>query len=151
MYNKSFFECIQNESFDGFMFVVLKSKVSKMEIKLILVFHKTAAQIHVFLDFLRHFVEGKEPDILLDDFNVDFQSDLVVRSFMQSCNFVQLVSGPTHTRGELIDHVYVNKDFALFYQFLATVTPVCYPNNETVELTIDFLKIIVLLYITNKL
>lgn len=50
-----------------------------MEIKLILVCHKTAVQICFFLDLLRYFVVAKEPDISLGDFNVGFQSDLVVR------------------------------------------------------------------------
>ena len=123
MYNKSVFECIQSESFDGFMFLVLKSKVSKMEIKVILVYHKTAVQIQAFLDCLTYFVTAKETGIILGDFNVDFQSDLLVGSFMQSFNFVQPVSEPTHIRGGLIDHVYVNKDFPLSHQLLATVTP----------------------------
>ena len=34
MYNKIFIKYIQSESFDGFMFAVLKSKVSKTEMKL---------------------------------------------------------------------------------------------------------------------
>ena len=120
------------------MFVVLKSKISKMEIILILVYHKTAVQIQAFLDCLRYFVTAKEPDIVLGDFNVDFQSDLLVGSFMQSFNCVQLVSGPTHITGGLNDHVYVSKDFILFHQHLATVTAVYYSDHEAVELTTGF-------------
>lgn len=41
---------------------------------------------------------------------------------MQSCNFVQLVAQSTHIICELIDHVYINKDFSLLYEFLAKVT-----------------------------
>ena len=37
------------------MFVVLESIVSKMEIKLILVCHKTAVQIQAFIDCLKYF------------------------------------------------------------------------------------------------
>ena len=69
------------------------------------------------------FCTAKETYIILGDFNVDFQSDLLVGSFIQSFNFVQPVSEPTHIIGRLIDHVYVNKDFPLFHQLLATVTP----------------------------
>ena len=83
MYNKSFFECIQSESFDSFMVVVLKSKLSQMEIKLILLYHITAVQIQVLLHFLRYFVTEKDPDIVLVDFNVDFQRDLLIGSFKQ--------------------------------------------------------------------
>ena len=91
MNNKSFFECIQSESFDGFMYVVLKCKVSKLEMILILVYHKTAAQIPVFLDYWRCFLIAKERNIVLGDSNVDFQSDLLVTPFMQSFNFVKLL------------------------------------------------------------
>ena len=89
-------------------------------------------------------------DIVLVDFNVDFQSDLLVGSFMQSFNFVQLVSEPTYIRGGLIYHVYVNKDFPLFHQLLAAVVPVYYSDHEAVELTTDLFLIIVL-YLRNKI
>ena len=69
---------------------------------------------------------------------------------MQTFNFVQLVSQPTHIRGGLINHVSVNKDFPLIHQLLATVTPVYYFDHEAVELTTDFFQIIEL-YVTNKL
>lgn len=53
----------------------------------------------------------KKTDIILDDVNLDFQSDLLDRSFMQGLIFVQLVSKPTHIRVGLIDYLHVYKDF----------------------------------------
>ena len=104
MYDKSLFECIQSKNFDNFRFLVFRSKTSKMEIKLILVYHKTAVQIQILLDCLRYFVTAKWSDIVLDDFNTDFQSDLLVGLFMQIFNFVQLASEPIQIRCGLIDH-----------------------------------------------
>ena len=44
LYNKNYFECIHNETFNGFMSLVLKSKVSKVEISLLLVYRKIAME-----------------------------------------------------------------------------------------------------------
>ena len=44
LYNENYFECIYSETFNGFMFQVLKSKVSKTETSLILVYHNTAME-----------------------------------------------------------------------------------------------------------
>ena len=44
LYNEDYFECIYSETFNGFMFLVLKSKVSKTETSLILVYHNTAME-----------------------------------------------------------------------------------------------------------
>ena len=38
LYNKNYFEGIHNETFNGFMSLVLKSKVSKAKISLLLVY-----------------------------------------------------------------------------------------------------------------
>ena len=44
LYNENYFECIYSETFNGFMFLVLKSKASKTETSLILVYHNTAME-----------------------------------------------------------------------------------------------------------
>ena len=44
LYNENYFECIYSETFNGFMFLVIKSKVSKTETSLILVYHNTAIE-----------------------------------------------------------------------------------------------------------
>ena len=44
LYNKNYFEGIHNETFNGFMSLVLKSKVSKVEISLLLVYRKIAME-----------------------------------------------------------------------------------------------------------
>ena len=44
LYNENYFECIYSETFNGFMFLVLKSKVSKTETSLILVYHNIAME-----------------------------------------------------------------------------------------------------------
>ena len=44
LYNKNYFECIHNETFNGFMSLVLKSKVSKVEISFLLVYRKIAME-----------------------------------------------------------------------------------------------------------
>ena len=44
LYNKNYFECIHNETFNWFMSLVLKSKASKAEISLLLVYRQIAME-----------------------------------------------------------------------------------------------------------
>ena len=42
LYNKKYFECIHSEIFNGFMSLILKSKVPKTEISFLLVYRRIA-------------------------------------------------------------------------------------------------------------
>ena len=73
------------------MFLVLKSKVSKIEISLILVYRKIAIEEEHFSKILRYFIISTKPNIVLGDFNFNYQNHLPISSLMQRLNFEQLV------------------------------------------------------------
>ena len=80
---KNFFECIQSETFDGSMSLVLKGKVSKIEIKLILVYCKIVMEEEHFLNISRYSIISTKPNIVLCDFNFNYQNNSPISSLMQ--------------------------------------------------------------------
>ena len=136
LYNKNYFECMHSETFNGFTPLVLKSKVSKTEISLLLVYRKIAMEREHFSNTLRNLITTK-PNIVLDDFNFNYQNDLPISSLMQRVNFEQLVGEPTHIRGGLIDEVSVSKDFSVFSHLKAQVLSVYYSDHDAIEVTTD--------------
>ena len=77
-----------------------------------------------FLNTLRCLIISTKPNIVLADFNFNYQNDFPIGSLMQRFNFEQLVEEQTHFRGRLIDHVYVSKDFSVFSHLKAQVLSV---------------------------
>ena len=42
--------------------------------------------------------------------NLNFENENAVKSFLAKKGFSQLIENPTHDKGHIIDHVYVNKE-----------------------------------------
>ena len=120
------------------MSLVLKSKVSKTEISLLLVYRKMKdVKDEHFSNTLRYLIISTKPNIVLGDFNFNYQNDLPISSLMQRFNFKQLVGEPTHIRGGLTDQVYVSKDFLVFGHLKAQVLSVYHSDHDAIEVTTD--------------
>ena len=137
LYNKNYFECIHSETCNWSMSLVLKSKVSKTEISLLLVYRKIAMEEEHFSNTLRYLIISTKPNIVLGDFSFNYQNDLLISSLMQRFNFEQLVGEPIHIRGGLIDQVYVSKDFSVFSHLKAQLLSVYYSDHDSIEVTTD--------------
>ena len=72
---------------------------------MILAYRKIAMKEEHFSNTLRYLIISTNPDIVLGDYNFNFQNDLPICSPMQHFNFEQLVEEPTHITGGLIDQV----------------------------------------------
>ena len=62
-----------------------------------------------FLSDLGSLVCGTKPCFIVGDFNIDFMKDPkdpIIKKIV-SCGFKQMVDGPTHIEGGLLDHVYM--------------------------------------------
>ena len=102
LYNKNYFECVYKEVFNGFLSIVLKSKVSQTEVSLLLVYRKIAMEKEYFSNTLRYLVISIKLNIVLGDFNLNYKNDLPISSLMQRLNFEQLVGELIHIRGALL-------------------------------------------------
>ena len=69
LYNQNYFEYIHSETCHVFMSLVLKSKVSKTENCLLLVYRKIAMKEKHFSNSLRYLIVSAKPNIVLGDFN----------------------------------------------------------------------------------
>ena len=133
LYNKNYFECIYSETFNGFMSLVLKSKVSKTEISLLLVHRQIVMEKKHFSNTLRYVIISTKPKIVLGDFNFNYQNDLPISLLMQRFNFKQSLGESTYIRGGLIDQVYVTKGFSVFSHLKAQLLSVYYSNHDAIE------------------
>ena len=78
LHRKNYFECIHSETFNGFVSLVLKSKIPKTEISLLLVHHKIAMEEEHFSNSLKYLIVSTKPNIVLGDFNFSYQNDLLI-------------------------------------------------------------------------
>lgn len=70
-------------------------------------------------------IEVRETDIILGDFNINLLKESNEKEMLQYHlrDFQQIVEGPTHVDGGLIDHVYIRK--SLLEKFSAECITVC--------------------------
>ena len=83
-----------------------------------------------FSNTLRYLIKSTKPNIVLGDFNFNYQNDLPISLLMQRFNFEQLLGEPTHIRGGLIDDVYASKDISVFSHLKAQVVSVYYSDHD---------------------
>ena len=133
------------------MSLVLKSKVSKTEISLLLVYRKIAMEEEHFSNTLKYLIISTTPNIVLGDFNFNYQNDLLISSLMQRCNFDQLAGGSTHIRVGLTDQVYVRNYFSVCSHLKAQLLSVYYADHDAIDVTTDKLPMFIKLYIITNL
>ena len=86
---------------------------------------------------MRYLIISTKPNIVLGDFNFNYQIDLLISLLIQHFNFELLVEGPAHIRGGLIDQVYVSKDFSVFSNLKPQVLSVYCADHDAIEFTTD--------------
>ena len=85
------------------------SKVSGPNFDVINVYCSQGMDKKQFLNDLGSLARGTKPCFIVGDFNIDFlkePNDPVITKIL-SCGFKQMVNGPTHIEGGLLDHVYM--------------------------------------------
>ena len=87
-----------------------------------------------FYDYLYHFIEAKEVDTMVDDFNIDACSKSRLPQILSE--YVQLIEFPTHIAGLTLDHVYVKKSFLEDYKGEIVVLNTYFSDHDTVRVKI---------------
>ena len=95
--------------------------MSKIKIKLQLLDCKIAGKNWYFVNCLTYLSTAVRPDVTLGDFNEGFKNNFSNRSVLQTYNFMQKVRELIHTRGGLIDLIYVSKAFSNSHQLQAKI------------------------------
>ena len=88
----------------------------------------------VFKEVLEQFIHTNKNIAVIGDTNIDILSEnhnLI--DYLLEKSFVQLVQQPTHERGGLLDHIYINVSLQKKYPFCAQ-TAVYYSDHDIVSL-----------------
>ena len=91
-------------------------------------------RLMTFYDYLYYFIEEKEVDIIVGDFNIDACSKSRLRQILSE--YVQLVGFPTHIAGSTLDHVYVKKSFLEDYKVEIVVLNI-FSDHDAVRVKIS--------------
>ena len=87
-----------------------------------------------FYDYLYYFVEAKEVDIVVGDFNIDACSKSRLPQILSE--YAQLIEFPTHIAGLTLDHAYVKKSFLEDYKGEIVVLNIYFSDHDTVRVKI---------------
>ena len=111
-------------------------KVSNEDIEIINVYRSQECSTQVFQDKLNYVVDPSRPTIVCGDTNIDISRDRgnSFVEFMENLGLAQLVTQPTHSRGGLLDHVWVTAD--LTDRVKVTQTAVYFSDHEILTITI---------------
>ena len=88
-----------------------------------------------FYDYLYYFIEAKEVDIMVGDFNIDACSKSRLPQIL--LEYVELIEFPTHIAGLTLDHVYVKKSFLEDYKGQIVVLNTYFSDHDTVRVKIS--------------
>ena len=88
-----------------------------------------------FYDFLYYFIEAKDVDIIVGDFNIDACSKSRLSQILSE--YVQLVEFPTHIAGSTLNYVYVKKSFLEGYKVEIAVLNTCFSDHDVVRVKIS--------------
>jgi endonuclease/exonuclease/phosphatase family metal-dependent hydrolase len=85
---------------------------------------------------LEKWIRDGVPTVVMGDMNEDlFKENNVIKDYMSSKGFCQLIEQPTFDKGSLIDHVYINK-LMLAKKHSMELTPVYYSDHDVLSLYI---------------
>ena len=112
-----------------------KSSLVSVPLKLMILYKLNSQSLMTFCDYLYYFIEAKEVDIIVGDFNIDACSESGLPQILSE--YVQLVEFPTHIRGSTLDHVYVKKSFLEDYKVEIVVLNTYFSDHDAVRVKIS--------------
>ena len=129
-------DLLHQQSFSGLYFVnFFVTRLSK-SIKVLIVYKKNSQPLHNFIELMSYVVRTVNPDIILGDFNLNLLSDenQTIVNILTTLRFKQIVSGPTHVLGSLIDHVYISEPFSSIVTVSVHIHSLYYSDHDAIIL-----------------
>ena len=101
---------IKQEDFAGVSICNFKkNSFVRVPLKRMVLYKLNNQPLITFYDYLYYFIEAKEVDIIVGDFNIDACRKSRLPQILSE--YIQLVEFPTHIAGSKLDHVCVKKSF----------------------------------------
>ena len=88
-----------------------------------------------FYAYLYYFIEAKEVDVIVSDFNIDACSKSRLPQILSE--YVELTEFTTHIAGTSLDHVYVKKSFLEDYKVEIVVLNTYFSDHDNVRVKIS--------------
>ena len=112
-----------------------KSSFVNVPLKLMVLYKLNIQPLMTFYDYLYYFIEAKDVDIIVGDFNMDACSKSRLSQILSE--YVQLVKFSTHIAGSTLAHVYVKKSFLECYEVEIVVLNTYFSGHDTVRVKIS--------------
>ena len=129
--NSDLFECIKFHEYDASIFATIKSKISELYLTTVLFYRENHVSPLNYTQYVQGIIASHNPSVVLGDFN-DFFKEGVVSKCLSRLNFAQIVSEPTHIRGNLLDYIYLKDDLVNSSLFSSLVKSVYFLDHEHV-------------------
>ena len=112
-----------------------KSSFVNAPLKLMVLYKLMNQPLLTFYDYLYYFIEAKDVDIVVGDFNIDAYSKSRLSQILSE--YVQLVEFPIQIAGSIVDHVYVKKSFWEGYEVEIVVLNTYFSDHDAVRVKIS--------------
>ena len=112
-----------------------KSSFVSVPLKLMILYKLNNQPLITFYDYLYYFIEAKEVDMIVGDFNIDACSKSILPQILSE--YVQLVEFPTHITWSTSDHVYVKKSLLEDYEVEIVVLNTYFSDHDAVRVKIS--------------
>ena len=133
-YSKNSFTCLEQKNYNAVLYIKFAATLSSLnQFSMLVLYRKINSNIAEFVGYVAYLVITKHIDLILGDFNEDsLLNKRPITTSSQSLGFTQIVSEPTHVRG---DHIYIRNNQNSF------------PNFDVLLNSVYFLIMIQLFYI----
>ena len=100
LYNKHNFKCLEQENFDGVIYIKFSSTICNLiNFSTLAVYRKNNLNIAQFVGYIIYVAIAKHVDLILGDFNEDSISKDPIKRSLKSVGFSRIVSEAANIRG----------------------------------------------------
>ena len=129
-------ELIDREDFPGLSLLnIVKSSYSEIPLKLIILYKPNSQPLTLFSDYLHYMIEGKGPDIIVGDFNIDAYQESRLSHLL--AGYSQFVDSPKHVAVSTLDHLYVKNGLQENNDIKVSVLNIYFSNHDAVRVQIS--------------
>ena len=116
------------------------SKIRSLQFDIICTYRSTNPKKEAQIDFLKSLnslLDVKRKTLILGDFNFNALSEdrNIIIQELENWNFTQMVKGPTHIQGGLIDHCYISDNINISTMILHQKS-VYYSDHDAISLKV---------------
>ena len=112
LYNKHNFKCLEQENFDGVIYIKFSSTICNLiNFSTLAVYRKNNLNIAQFVGYIIYVAIAKHVDLILGDLSKNSISSDPIKRSLKSLGFSRIVSEAANIRGACLDHIRTDKKY----------------------------------------